>query len=183
MAHQILVASETWQEEDSDLILNWNYGELHIPHPAKSPYLHGQGTRLLVFRDGVIVGSLELIWPGPLPFPMASVYSRELKGLKIIGEVSRLSTNHLTGPERNDLLTETFTRMAAADGDVAIAGVNPKSTGVYCSFVGASIAGMPRTLADGLTPVILLTFTRQGFRGSVLGRRLGPPSRTTASAS
>lgn len=185
MPHQILIAAEPWQYEDSDSILNFQYSKLQIPHDSQSPYLaSGQATRMLVMRGATVAGSLDIIRPGPLALPMSHVYPAALIGLDLIGEVGRFSTDSLRPAELVDLLTETFERLAAMPGDVAVAGVHPSRARFYCRSLGARIAAPSTMLPGSDVVVILLTFTREGFRQSVLGRRRTvtcPPRQNPAS--
>lgn len=178
MPYHICECTELWQVEASDDLLAYQYDVYGIPHPKMSPWLQAnKALRLLVLRDGVVAGSLDLVSDSPeLGLPIEKCYPNEISHLRSQGtglaEVNRFVTDHLRSVELYSLLNETARRLQDWPGDVAVCGVHPSRVSLYRIYMGWVVEALPKVLPLSDVAVILMTLTREGFRESVLGRRM-----------
>ena len=89
-----------------------------------------------------------------------------------LAEVSMFVAKHLRSMELNALLTEAARRLQDCPSDLAVCGVHPDRVPLYRIYMGWEVEALPKVLPQTDIGVILMTLTRAGFKGSVLGRRM-----------
>ncbi|MEI8196954.1 MAG: hypothetical protein WCI73_13725 [Phycisphaerae bacterium] len=176
MPYQVVECKEPWQRDASDELLAFQASVQHFRHDNGSRWLKaGKAIRLLVVRDGVVAGSLDLVSDSPeLGLPIEKSYPHEISQLRASGiglpEVCQVVTDYLRPVEWHSLLMEVARRLSDWPGNIAVCGVPPKQVPIYRIYMGWVVEALPKPRSHH--GVVLMTLTREGFKGSVLGRKL-----------